>query len=110
MSNWAWDFITSVPSAVAQTGESYYNAATGQKNTNTFGSGSYVSASAVEHGAGNVPGAAAVQSAGNVAAAGVGTAVSTVYGIATSKIITVVVTLSVVAGAAVYFGVIGGKK
>jgi hypothetical protein len=110
MSSWAWDFISSIPASVGQTVESYYNAATGEKNTNTFGAGSYVSASAVEHGAGNVPGAAAVQSAGNVVAATAGKTASTIYGIATSKILTVAATLAVVAGAAVYFGWIGGKK
>jgi len=61
MSDWLAS-IENFPAAVLQTGESYWNAATGQHNTNTFGAGSYVSAAAIEGGAGGVPGAGAIQS------------------------------------------------
>lgn len=100
--------ISNLPAAVGQTAESYYNAATGSHANNTFGAGSYVSAAAVEAGAGGVPGAAAVQSAGNVVANTGGKVVAAATGLVDSKLITIGITAVVVLGAVFYF-TRGGK-
>ncbi len=55
------DTLRQLPAAVGQQVEGLYNAATGSNDTATFGAGSYVSNSAVEQGAGGIPGAAAVE-------------------------------------------------
>ena len=64
-----WSVVSGFPSAVGQTAESYYNAATGSHLQNTMGADSFVSANAVINGAGDVPGASLVQSAGDTIAA-----------------------------------------
>lgn len=52
--------LTYLPSAIAQTGESWWNDLTGSKNTNPVGGGSYVSNAAVNQGlSGNPYGSAA---------------------------------------------------